>query len=236
METITDGEIPARIMSKKQTLTNLIKSAQKSKNVAFRVFTLRFAARFFSSLGDTHTVHELLTLAYNICPREIPDFKKLQADMKRFCIQTKIKPVKRSIPVQHFDLANSISDSAFRFIKQANLSVWILFKSGAVLCCHHNDEVVNTDLISAFFIALQNFSTEYGDGPLQSLILKQFRYEFIESADKPISIICRCPAHFDQEEIRPILIKIYDEFWRRFEPLFQEGFTGNVGFFRGFFD
>lgn len=226
---------PEKIKIKKDTLANLVKSAQKSQNIAFRVFTLRFAARFFNSIGDTKTVHELLTLAFKICPRELPDFKKLRDDMKRYCIQTQIKPIAYSIPVQHFDIANSIPDDAFRYIKQLNLSVWILFKNGAVLCCHHNDTNINSELISAFFTALQNFSEEYGDGPLQAIMLKEFQYMFFSKHPHLITLICRAPSQFDYDELHPFLAQIYEEFWGRFEPILNESFEGYVGPFQNFF-
>jgi hypothetical protein len=232
----TTNNIPEKILLKKQSLVKLIASAQKSNNAAFRVFTLRFAARFFHSLGDAETVHDLLTAADKICPRELPDYKKLQDDMAKYGIKSRLKKVRPpSIPVQHFDIANSISEDLFQYIKRLNLSIWILFKNGAVLCCHHNDTAINSELISAFFTALQNFSEEYGDGPLQAIMLRNFRYNFVLKEPRPITLICRTPIHFDQEELQPFLTEIYNEFWRRFEPILNESFAGNVGPFRHFF-
>lgn len=180
MSPSVDPLCPERLVAKKDTLSKLIESAQKSQNVAFRVFTLRFAARFFNTLGDHATVRDLLLSAQKICPRELPDYKKLQGDIQKFGVGTvpQIRPA--PIPAQQIDMANTLSSAIYQKIREYGLSLWVLFRNGAVLCCYNADPAVNLELISAFFVALQNFSMEYVDGSIKRLEMAHIHYQFIE--------------------------------------------------------
>ncbi|MFX1450538.1 MAG: Rab family GTPase [Promethearchaeota archaeon] len=114
-------------------------------------------------------------------------------------------------------------------------SIWIIKDSGQNLFYknfHNPITDIDKDLLSGFFVAIENFANESGKGQIDSLILKDAKFIYMNVG--PIFIVLGCDRSEEIHGLREIMSAIGNLFLEKYGNL--ENWDGDVSRFRPFSD
>ena len=113
--------------------------------------------------------------------------------------------------------------------------IWIIKDSGENLFYKNFGKSpiqLDENLISGLFVALNNFAKESGKGAIDSLILKDAKFIYMNFG--PIFVVIGCDRSDEIDTMRDIMSQIGTRFLKEYKDL--ENWDGNVKMFRPFSD
>ncbi len=136
-------------------------------------------------------------------------------------IQTKVVPA-ASPPATSASLIGTIKE------------LWIFHSyTGSLLFGIVKETRVDSDLLGGFLTALQEFSLNLSRQRLDTMVIGLDRFTFHYEVSRDIYILGRAPARVLETQVKSVLLKIYNRFWREYSR-FLSDFSGDTKPFESF--
>ena len=114
--------------------------------------------------------------------------------------------------------------------------VWIFMTSSGVrLYSYAPYTDVDHDLLGGFLTALRNFSSEFSERQLNSMVIGDDRYTIYQEEGYDFFILGRSSVKSSEETVKKILSILYTRFWKEFEAEIKN-FQGKLDYFIRFKD
>ncbi len=111
---------------------------------------------------------------------------------------------------------------------------WVFHSETSLLLYGMTNETrVDADLLGGFLTALQEFSMNLSRQRLDSMVIGSDQFIFHHEVGGAIFILCRAPARLPITQVKSVITKIYDRFWREYSP-FLTKFLGDTTPFESF--
>ena len=247
-------KITNRIVQKQTKLKMYEENISRIKNILdnieeYKIIDLYSVARFHQQLGDalvnTEKVDEGLEQflkALEIFKGfKIPVFDQLQLLNRIIEIYTQKKEYE--IVSSYSEDLKTVSDQLhnasiqppkiFRPMGDVK-EIWVFcISKGIEFFSYAPFSEVDHDLLGGFLTAMQSFSLELSQNPLNSMMIGEDRYSFFQEEGYDFFILGRSAAKSSEEIVNKILSIIYARFWKEFAESIKS-FECNITPFRRF--
>lgn len=111
---------------------------------------------------------------------------------------------------------------------------WIFHtETGLLLYGMVKETRVDADLLGGFLTALQEFSLNLSRQRLDTMVIGRDQFVFHYETGRECYILSRAPARLPNAQVKSVLLKIYNRFWREYSK-FLTKFSGDTSPFENF--